>query len=78
MYDFTMKEKEDLYLDVVKHWGKDMNPAELAEKWNVKKSLIQGIVSRLRKKGIPMPRLGIQGFLNDERVNMFKQAFDNR
>jgi len=77
MYDFSETEKEQLYLDVIKNWGKE-TAETIAARWNVKKCVVGGIASRLRKRGIALPKGNVSGFLTEERLQKFKEAFESR
>lgn len=76
LFDLSIDEKKAIYLDVVKNWG-TVKPEELATRHNVKRATIANIASRIRKRGIPLPRLGV-AFLDENFVAKLKEAYSSR
>ena len=77
MYDLSIEERKALYLDVIKNWG-NLNGKAIAEKNGVKQGVISAACGKLRKLGIPLPKMWGGSWVTPEMLNDFKKAFAER
>ena len=75
--DLSAEERKTIYLAVIKAWGK-MPLNELAKEVNVKISVLQAIVGKLRKMGIPLPKAMHSSWITSDVVKEFQAAFNAR
>jgi hypothetical protein len=74
--ELTEEEKMELYREIVKNWGK-VSPKLLAEKLDVKIWALGAVVSKLRRKGIDLPKMTMS-FLDESFVDELKQLYATR
>lgn len=77
MDEIEIPERKAIYMDVITTWGKS-RADEIAKKYNVKPSIIQGVATRLRKLGIALPKLSRATWITEDDLADFRKAFANR
>jgi len=73
MADLTDSERRELYLMVAREW-RTKTIDEIAASASVKRHVVSGIASRLRKAGVPLPRKAVRSFLTPEFVAELTKA----
>ena len=74
--ELSEEEKMNLYRMVVKSWGK-VSPRVLAEQLNIKIWALSAVVAKLRKAGIPLPKM-IVTFMDEQFIEELKQIYSTR
>jgi hypothetical protein len=74
--ELSEEEKLNLYREIVRNWGK-VSPKELSEQLNVKIWALSAVVAKLRKYGIPLPKMTIT-FMDEKFVGELKQIYSTR
>jgi hypothetical protein len=71
LFDLNIEQRKKLYMDIVLNWN-NMSIREMAEKWDLKVHVVQGIAGRLRRAGVGLVRKSRDTILTPNFVEQLK------